>query len=76
MLGNVWVFVQLIFDFWSSLAYESAEQKPQHCLTPGFLNNSLASRVEDFERNHPFESVIQPLEHSAPRKGSTQEPSW
>ena len=24
-------------DFWSSLAYESAEQKPKHCLTPGFL---------------------------------------
>ena len=22
---------------WSSLAYESAEQKPKHCLTPGFL---------------------------------------
>ena len=26
-----------IADFWSSLAYESAEQKPNHCLTPGFL---------------------------------------
>ena len=24
-------------DFWSSFAYESAEQKPKHCLTPGFL---------------------------------------
>ena len=24
-------------DFWSSLAYESAEQKPKHSLTPGFL---------------------------------------
>ena len=24
-------------DFWSSLAYESAEQKPKHCLTPGYL---------------------------------------
>ena len=24
-------------DFLSSLAYESAEQKPKHCLTPGFL---------------------------------------
>ena len=24
-------------DFWSSLAYESAEQKPKHCLTPRFL---------------------------------------
>ena len=24
-------------DFWSSLAYESAEQKPKHCLTQGFL---------------------------------------
>ena len=24
-------------DFWSSLAYESDEQKPKHCLTPGFL---------------------------------------
>ena len=24
-------------DFWSSLAYESAVQKPKHCLTPGFL---------------------------------------
>ena len=24
-------------DFWFSLAYESAEQKPKHCLTPGFL---------------------------------------
>ena len=24
-------------DLWSSLAYESAEQKPKHCLTPGFL---------------------------------------
>ena len=23
--------------FWSSLAYESAEQKPKHCLTPRFL---------------------------------------
>ena len=24
-------------DFLSSLAYESAEQKPKHCLTPGFM---------------------------------------
>ena len=24
-------------DFWSSLAFESTEQKPKHCLTPGFL---------------------------------------
>ena len=24
-------------DFWTSLAYKSAEQKPKHCLTPGFL---------------------------------------
>ena len=24
-------------DLWSSLAYESAEQKPKHCLNPGFL---------------------------------------
>ena len=26
-----------IADFWSSLAYKSAEQKPKHRLTPGFL---------------------------------------
>ena len=25
-------------DFWSSLAYESAEQKPKHCLTPDLLS--------------------------------------
>ena len=24
-------------DFWYSFAYESAEQQPKHCLTPGFL---------------------------------------
>ena len=24
-------------DFLFSLAYESADQKPKHCLTPGFL---------------------------------------
>ena len=32
-LGHVLVFVQLIFG----PHYESAEQKPKHCLTPGFL---------------------------------------
>ena len=26
-----------IADFWSSLAYESAEEKLKHCLSPGFL---------------------------------------
>ena len=28
-------------DFWSSLAYESAEQKPKHCLTWDFLSALL-----------------------------------
>ena len=31
-----WVF--LIAIFWSSLAYESTEQKPKHCLTWDFLS--------------------------------------
>ena len=31
-------------DFWSSFAYESAEQKPKHCLTPGFLIPHLQLR--------------------------------
>ena len=31
------MFVFLDSCFWSSLAYELAEQEPNHCLTPGFL---------------------------------------
>ena len=31
-------------DVWPSLAYESAEQKPKHCLTPGFLIPLLVTR--------------------------------
>ena len=44
-------------DFWSLLANESAEQKPKHCLTPGFLiplittiNLSSSSLVEVGEK--------------------------
>ena len=35
-----WSLAMLVFcstDFWTSLAYESADQKPKHCLTPRFL---------------------------------------
>ena len=35
-LGDIEVFCTA--DFWSSCAYESAEQKPKHCLTWDFLS--------------------------------------
>ena len=38
-------------DFWSSLAYESVEQKPKHSLTPGFLIPLLMSELTQGRTN-------------------------
>ena len=52
-------------EFWSSLAYESAEQKPKHCLTPGFLmplvmKNSQASGLLSEKLTQPHEPASKP----------------
>ena len=43
-------------DFWSSLAYESAEQKPKHCLTPGFL---IPLHVTNYSSSEMAKLVLQ-----------------
>ena len=35
-------------DLWSSLAYESAKQKPKHCINPGFLIPLVSINIQQF----------------------------
>ena len=46
-------------DLWSSFAYESAEQKPKHCLTPGFLIPLLINNP-CYRRGRYLNSLILP----------------
>ena len=67
------MFGFLYSSFWSSLAYESAKQKPKHCLTPGFLIPLKITKLRMASQTQGIQQLLSAEKRAAEKGGNSIE---